>query len=263
MALRDIVVIGASAGGVEALTRLTSLLPRDFPAALFMVLHLPPHGTSVMPQILNRKGTLKAIHPAHGALIQHGHIYMAAPNYHLLVKRDQVHVVHGPRENGHRPSVDPMFRTAARSYGQRVIGVVLSGSLDDGTSGALCIKERGGIVLVQDPEEALYPGMPQSAIDNVEVDAVLSLEAIAARLIELVRAEFDEEDVVAGAFEEELDVVERRSDAFENGKVPPGRLSGLTCPDCGGAVWENHEGDMIRFRCHTGHGYSAESMLAQ
>jgi two-component system chemotaxis response regulator CheB len=172
-------------------------------------------------------------------------------------------VIRGPRENGHRPAVDPLFRTAARSYGRRVIALILSGTLDDGSSGMVCIKERGGMALVQDPQDAIYPGMPQSAIENAEIDHILPLAEIPALISRLVREPFDEEDVVAGEYyEEELDVVER-GDSLPDGRVPPGKLSGFTCPGCGGAIWESKAGDMIRFRCHTGHAYSPDSLLAE
>src|SRR5207244_2427388 len=164
---RDIIVVGASAGGVEALATLVRGLPADLPAAVFVVLHVPPHGTSVLPQILTRAGRLPAKHAVDGEAIQAGRIYVAPPDHHLLVKPGYVRVAHGPRENGHRPAVDALFRTAARTYGHRVAGVVLTGVLDDGTAGLIAVKLRGGAALVQHPDDALYDGMPRSALDNV------------------------------------------------------------------------------------------------
>lgn len=169
----DIIVVGASAGGVEALSELIRNLPPDLPAAIFVVLHIPRQGTSILPKILNRRlqkrqgASLMAAHPQDGDAIQHGRIYVAPPDRHLIVKEGYVRLVRGPQENSHRPAVDPLFRTAARVYGPRVVGVVLSGTLDDGTAGLVAVKKRGGVAVVQNPDEALYSGMPNSAIENL------------------------------------------------------------------------------------------------
>src|SRR5215470_6686177 len=160
MAERNIIVIGCSVGGVEALQRLVSPLPQDFPAAFFVVLHLAPESTSVLPHILERSGRLPAIHPRDGEPVRKGRIYVAPPDKHLLIEDGKVRVVRGPKENRHRPAIDPLFRSAARWYGPRVIGVVLTGSLDDGTAGLLSIKKRGGIAIVQDPKDAICGEMP-------------------------------------------------------------------------------------------------------
>lgn len=259
---RDIVVIGASAGGVEVLTELVQLLPSDLPAALFAVLHFPSFGISVLPQILSRSGNLPALHPQDKDVIHPGQIYVAPPNYHLLVRRDHIRLSLGPRENGHRPAVDTLFRSAARAYGHRVIGVILSGALDDGTAGLAVIKELGGIAVVQDPEEALFKGMPQSAIENVAVDHILKLADIASILIKLTHESAEEEEAVSGEIDREALIVAQNKAALERGERS-GEPSPLTCPDCGGVLWELHEGNYIRFRCHTGHAYSSDSLVAQ
>ena len=260
----DIIVVGASAGGVEALTRLVGGLPADLPASVFVVLHVPAYGASVLPSILARNGPLPARHPADGEEIKPGTIYVAPPDFHLLVDRGRVRLSRGPRENGHRPSVDPLFRTAARSYGRRVVGVVLSGSLDDGSSGLMTIKRRGGMAVVQDPEDALYYGMPRSAMEAVAVDRVLPIAAIGPALAELAHepvAEAGGEDV-SDDLHYEAEIAAFDLDAL-NIKHHPGTPSGFACPDCAGGLWEIQEGELIRFRCRVGHAWSSHGLLAE
>lgn len=192
MAERNIIVIGCSVGGVEALQRLVSGLPEHFHAAIFVVLHLAPQSTSVLPDILMRAGSLPAFHPKDGDTIRPGRIYVAPPDYHLVIENGKVRVSHGPRENRHRPAVDPLFRSAARSYGPRVIGVVLTGSLDDGTAGILAIKKRGGIAIVQEPAEAFCGDMPRSAMDAAPVDYVAPIDRIPELLQQLVAVQVAE-----------------------------------------------------------------------
>ncbi len=170
MAKRDIVVIGASAGGVDALKTLAAALPADFGATLFVVLHVSPHSPSYLPDILNYADPLKATHPRDGEPIQRGHIYVAPPDHHLLIEYDQVLVKKGPKENRFRPSIDALFRSAAYNYGSRVIGVVLTGMLDDGTSGLWSVKRMGGLGIIQQPDDAPYASMPDSVLQYVEVD---------------------------------------------------------------------------------------------
>ncbi|MDQ2686599.1 MAG: chemotaxis protein CheB, partial [Armatimonadota bacterium] len=261
MSGHDIIVIGASAGGVEALAQVAQDLPADLAAAVFIVLHVPAHGVSVLPAILSRRGPLPATHPVDGEPIRSGHIYIAPPDHQLLVKHGHVRVVRGPNENGHRPSVDPLFRSAARFYGPRVIGVILSGTLDDGTSGLMSVKRRGGLAVVQDPEEALFSGMPRSAVENVSVDWVVPLAEVGATLTHLAREPIPEAWEAASAeLEGEVDVAEMEMGAIEAPR--PGAPSGFTCPDCHGALWEVQEGDLIRFRCRVGHAYSPDSLVA-
>lgn len=174
----DIVVVGASAGGVETLVKLVEKLPADLPASVFVVLHIPAQNPSLMPEILSRSGRLKAVHPRDGEAIQQGCIYIAPPDLHLLVEQGHVHLLRGPKENRHRPAIDPLFRSAAAAYGPRVVGVVLTGSLDDGTAGLLAIKRLGGIAIVQDPADALYPSMPLNALEHVNVDYKLPVSEI-------------------------------------------------------------------------------------
>jgi two-component system chemotaxis response regulator CheB len=260
----DIIVIGASAGGVEALTTLVRGLPEDLPAAVFVVLHISPESPSFMPRILNRAGKLPAVHPRHGDEIRPGHIYIAPPDHHLLVHEGHVGVVHGPKENRHRPAVDPLFRSAARRYGPRVVGVVLTGALDDGTVGMLAVIERGGIAVVQDPREAMYPSMPLSVLQNCKVDHVLPLADIPALLAQLAATPAEEEGAypVTDKLDLEVQMVEGL-DSHPNVLDRLGTPSYFTCPECHGTLWEVQDGDLPRFRCRTGHAYTAESMLAE
>src|SRR5215510_5631934 len=206
----DIIVIGASAGGISALTRLVAQLPPVFAASIFVTLHIPEHTRSALPKILSQKGHLPALNPVDGEPIQRGRIYVAPPDRHMLIKRGFVHLVRGPRENGARPSVDPMFRTAARAYGKRVVGVILSGALDDGTAGLMAVKKQGGLAIVQDPDEALYDGMPRSAIAHGDVDHILKISEIADLLIGLVEEPPEEggDEPLSDEMEQETDIAE-------------------------------------------------------
>lgn len=260
---RDIVVVGASAGGVEALTSLVRHLPADAPLSVFVVLHIPAHSASALPQILDRAGPLSAAAARHGEPITPGRVYVAPPDRHLLVRRGRVEVVRGPRENGHRPAVDPLFRSAAYTYGPRVAGVVLSGTLDDGTAGMIAIKQRGGIAVVQDPATAAFSSMPVSVIENAPVDHCLAPGAIGPLLARLVHEPIDApvEDGMGERMEREIESVEMDPREMHQ-HSPPGAPSGFTCPECHGALWELRDGELVRYRCRVGHAYSPDSLLA-
>jgi two-component system, chemotaxis family, protein-glutamate methylesterase/glutaminase len=250
MPSHDIVVIGASAGGVEALKAVASRFPASLPAAVFVVIHLPVNSPSVLPQILQRAGPLPAAFARHGEAIKHGYIYITPPDHHLLIQRGYVRVVRGPKENRHRPSADVLFRTAASAYGLRVVGVVLTGALDDGTMGLQAVKRRGGLAVVQDPQDALVPSMPQSALDSVEVDYCLPLAEIAPLLVRLA----------SSPMEKVLESLEGSMAEPEHEELPE-LASGFTCPDCHGALWELRDGELTRFRCRVGHTFSPDSLL--
>jgi two-component system, chemotaxis family, protein-glutamate methylesterase/glutaminase len=258
----DIVVVGASAGGVEALVGLAASLPADLPAAVFVVLHVPPTGTSVLPDILSRHGRLPASHAKDGEPIEPGRIYVAPPDHHLLVRTDHLHLTRGPRENGHRPAVDPLFRSAAREHATGVVGVVLSGALDDGTAGLVAVKARGGVAVVQDPSDALYPGMPASALEHAKVDHVLPAASIGALLARLAS---EPAQVPPGPAPTDMKVeveVEGFSLQAMEGEHP-GEPSGFSCPDCNGVLWAIRDGGLQRFRCRVGHAWSSESLLTR
>jgi len=264
MTERNIVVIGCSVGGVEALQTVVAGLPANFPAAIFVVLHISPQTHSVLPDILNRAGNLPAKHPAHREQIRRGHIYVAPPDHHLIIEDGRIVLSRGPKENRHRPSVDPLFRSAARAYGRQVIGIILTGSLDDGTVGLQAVKKVGGITIVQDPEDAFCADMPRSAMDHVKTDHVVPVAQIPALLAELVP-----ERVAAGngagknaQITKEIKLAEADMAAIED-DGRPGTPSQFACPECGGVLWQMEDQELLRFRCRVGHAYTAQSLDAQ
>jgi len=240
--MRDIIVIGASAGGLEPLKQLVSELPPNFPAAIFVVLHMPATSISRLPEILSNTGPLPASHPPDGNRIRHGHVYVAPPDQHLLINDGHIQLSLAPKENRARPAINPLFRSAAWAYGPRVVGVVLSGTLDDGTAGLWEIKQCGGKAIVQDPKEAQFSDMPQNALEHVPIDYVMPSRGLAALLIDLVGQP-------AGL----------PSQQEENMK--DFQLTDLTCPDCRGPISESSKG-IKEYRCRVGHRYSPEMYLA-
>jgi two-component system chemotaxis response regulator CheB len=260
---RAVVVAGASAGGVEALLELVRSLPPDFPLAVLVVLHVSPMGTSLLPAILSRACALPVFTPADGEPLQRGHVYVAPPDQHLVVEDSSLRLSQSPRENGHRPAIDPTMRTAAAAYDGATIGIVLSGSRDDGTAGLLAIKARGGCAIVQDPGEALYPSMPLNAMAHVEVDAVLPIAAMADWIMR--RTTQDDPPLESEAAMSSDETVGARDDATTDTlNDPPRAATGqgtrFTCPDCGGVLFERHEGALERFECSVGHVFSIESL---
>jgi len=257
---RDIVVIGGSAGSIEAVTEVVRGFPPDFPAAVFVVVHFPGSVRSTLPRILSRAGPLVARHARDGELIEPGRIYVAPPDCHLHLSDGRTRLTRGPKENGHRPAIDPLFRTAAQSFGPRVIGVVLSGNLNDGTAGLLSIKQREGIAIVQSLETALYSGMPRSAMDHVEVDHVLAPPEIPLLLSELAREPVPHLKVVP--MSQDPPAAEQADEfAVADRHQQPGIPSTMTCPECHGTLWEVKDDDLVRFRCRVGHAYSDEALL--
>lgn len=256
---RDIIVIGASAGGVEVLQAVLAELPRDLPAAIFIVVHVGDQ--SILARVLDRVSALPVTEARSGEVPVPGRIYVAVPGKHLLLHEDHMLLTRGPRENHARPAIDPLFRSAAATYGSRVIGLVLSGSLADGTAGLRAIKRCGGLALAQDPRDAMVSSMPQSVLHHVDVDEVLRTSAIASRLSHLVR------QPAPAAPEIPLDVrlesaiaAQELADMRIDDRL--GKPSRFTCPECHGALWEIEDGSMLRYRCHVGHAYTDQAMLA-
>jgi len=246
----DIIAIGASAGGVELLLDLVQQLPADLPASVFIVVHVTPNQPSVLPDLLTHRGPLPAKHPLHGEKIVPGQIYVAPPDNHLMIRQGSMAVVRGPKENGHRPAADVLFRTAAASYGPRVIGVVLSGYLTCGTAGMMSIKARGGLGIVQSPETALAHDMPQSVIDNVAVDHIIDPAQLPELLARLVR-------MPAGP-EIQPDTFIKQLEGHE-----PGTAVEIACPLCDGVLTEAQRDAYHHFRCHVGHAFSLDSLVRE
>ncbi len=267
MGKTKVIVIGASSGGVEALTELFQNLRPDLNASIFIVVHIAQDVRSYLPGILSRAGTIPAAHAVDAGRIEPGRAYVAPPGWHLLVQDGVMHLAFGPKENGFRPAIDPLFQSAAASYGPDVIGVVLSGSLHDGTRGLLAIERAGGTTVVQDPEEALFPSMPASALQYTEVDYSLPVSKIASLLNEIAGGPLLEKGgnpvkaPLVHLPDDETAQIKKDFEQFEKGADANGR-SLLTCPDCGGVLWELKDGDLVRYRCHIGHVYSPDMLLA-
>ncbi len=262
---RDIIVVGTSSGGIEALRVLAAGLPRDLKASVFVTLHVAPYSIGILPEILERHGPLPAANAEDWEPIVPGRIYVAPPDRHLLVEASgYVRVTRGPRENRFRPAVDPMLRSAAHAFGPRVVGVILTGWLDDGTAGLWAVKERGGVAVVQNPEEAYAPAMPLNAVRHVEVDHIVALKEVAPLLVRLTETAAGEEGVRAVSEEMETEVkIAREDNALESGIMKWGEPSVYACPECHGVLLQLKEGGNLRFRCHTGHAYSVDSLLAE
>ncbi|HSV10734.1 MAG TPA: chemotaxis protein CheB [Hanamia sp.] len=265
MAQRDIIVIGASAGGVEALTLLVKNLPEKINASIFIVLHIPPYSRSFLPQILGKVTSIPVSHPKDGEKIEQRHIYVAPPDHHILIEEDRVVVKKGPKENRFRPSIDALFRSAAYIYENRVIGVVLTGALDDGASGLWTIKRFGGKALVQQPDEAAFPEMPLNVLQYVDVDYILPVANIGMMMETLTNEKASPVPYISKEEKELLKMevtISTRDNAFELGIMNKGEFTPLTCPECHGALVRLKEGKLTRFRCHTGHAFTASALLA-
>jgi two-component system, chemotaxis family, protein-glutamate methylesterase/glutaminase len=257
---RDIVVIAASAGGLEALRGLLSHFPGPIPATLLVVLHVPAAGGKVLPRILGRAGPLPASAAADGEVPLPGHVYVASPDCHMLLVGDKIRLSQGPRYNGHRPAADPLFISAALSGGPYTIAVVLSGTLDDGAAGAAAVERQGGVVAVQDPGESAYDGMPRAAIAATRNATVLRLPELAAFIDQESRR------AVSGPMVAPDSGLARQLSVFlEPASRPaaqPSSWSGVTCPECGGPLRQEDAPVPVRFECQAGHAWSPESLLA-
>lgn len=251
-----LVVIGASAGGVEALRSLVAALPADLPAAVLIVLHVGSH-KSELPWLLDRLGGLPAAHANDGDRIEAGRIYIAPPDHHMVIEPGRISLTKGPRENWARPAIDPLFRSAAAVYGANTIGVILTGALNDGTAGLYEVAQAGGVTIVQDPADAVNPSMPRSALAHVAVDHCLPLAGIADLLTKLTRSRsIGLAPTPVDSPQEQPREEEMAAEFTQNTPVA------VTCPDCGGALRRRELGSLTQFACHIGHIYTAEVMMA-
>lgn len=258
-----LIVIGASAGGMAALKELVAQFPKDFPAPVFIVNHMGAHTTGeVLVKVLNDSSSLPCAHARDQQEFESGHIYVAPSDQHMLIAEGKILITKGARENRSRPAIDPLFRSAAVTYGNRVIGIILTGYLDDGTSGMIAIKRCGGVCIAQDPEDASYPDMPKSVIANVGADYCLPLAGMGALLSDLLTRELPESKPVPEDIAIEAKIAQRVLSDLPSVEAL-GEQVPFNCPDCGGVLWEVAEGKFLRYRCHTGHAFSSSMLLAQ
>jgi two-component system chemotaxis response regulator CheB len=259
MANRDLLAIGTSAGGVDALIFLAGQLQRDLPASVLVTIHLPSYARSSLDEVLSRAGPLPASFAKNGEALRKSCIYVAPPDRHLIVDGDRISLGEGPRENSARPAIDPMLRSAAVCCGSRTVGVVLTGTLGDGASGLWTVRQGGGITVVQDPKDAAYAEMPLTALNRAKPDYVARLQDMPALLSRLAQQPAGEAQPLPRSIKFEVEVARTGQSSMD--KMDEfGRRSVLACPDCGGVMWEIEEGDFSRFRCHVGHTYTAEVM---
>lgn len=258
-----IVVIGASAGGLEALSTLVAQLPGDFPAAILIVQHMAATGTTgALCRALAAAGRLPCREARQGERPLAGHIYLARPDNHLMLSKGKILITKGARENRSRPGIDPLFRSAAVEFGNRVTGVLLTGYLDDGTAGLAVIQRCGGTCVVQDPADARYPDMPRNALNQVKVDYCLPLAKMGALLAELASRKPGRSPPVPADILVEATIAERVLSDLESVEAL-GIQVPFNCPGCGGVLWQVGKGKQVRFRCHTGHAYTAQVLLAE
>lgn len=263
MPKKDIIVIGTSAGGIEACRTILGNLPSDFAASVFIVQHTGADSPGVLDLILRRASNLPTVTPHDGEQIRPGHIYVARPDYHMLIEPSRICLSRGPKENRFRPAVDPLFRSAAQVYGPRVVGVVLTGGLDDGSAGLWAIKQLSGTAVVQNPDDALDRSMPASALRYVDVDYIQPLSKIGPLLVQLAATEAEDKGVVE--VPEHLDVevkIAKQDPALGQDVRDLWEKSSYTCPECHGVLLQIKEGGHDRYRCHTGHAFSSGSLLA-
>ncbi len=244
MPQHDIIAIGASVGGINAMKAIIASFPENLPAAVFVVIHTTEDNPGRLPSLLNRNSKIPVVYASHDSPVQPGRVYLARPGQQLVLERNRMKLTNGPRENRHRPAVDVLFRSAAQAYGSRVVGVVLTGNLDDGTLGLIEIKRREGLAVVQDPDDAFAPSMPRAALEAVKADYVLPIKDIGPHLVRVATSSLPEPEAIRLVAEPE-----------------DGGNGHYSCPECGGTLEEVDIGPNLKFRCRVGHAYGAESLV--
>ena len=259
----SIIVIGTSSGGLDALTRLIAQLPKDFAAPIFVVQHMSPDSNGeALRRALNQTGNLVCEEAKDNAVFKNGRVYVAPPDHHLMVGKGKLLVTKGARENRSRPGIDPLFRSAAVAYRSKVIGVILTGYLDDGTAGMIAIQRCGGVCVVQDPLDAAYPEMPQSVLKHVKVDHVVPIAELGALLVKLIARPARKDKPVPEDIAIEARIAERVLSDLPSVEAV-GKQVPFNCPGCGGVLWQVAKGGVLRYRCHTGHAYTSSVLLAE
>lgn len=262
-AVECVVAIGASAGGIEALSELLRALPSSLSAAFLVVVHIPAHSPSYLDEVLARCTAMPVRPASNGEPLKNRCVYVASADLHLMVDGGKAKLTRGPKECRVRPAIDVLFRSAAVNYGPRAAGVVLSGMLDDGTAGLWAIKEAGGLALVQDPAQAIHDSMPRSAIEHVAVDFVGPVEALAQQIVGFTKRG-PAPGQQGGSPRHELENrIAGEENALQLGVMKMGEVSKYTCPDCHGVLMQVDEGRIVRFRCHTGHAFSIKTLLEE
>ncbi|WP_235297929.1 chemotaxis protein CheB [Portibacter marinus] len=262
---RDIIVVGSSAGGLDAMINLTTNLPNDLDASIFMVQHMPAYGKSDLSHILGRNTNLNVKEAEHGEKIKNGTIYCAITNHHLLLEEDRIFLSNGPKENRFRPSVNALSRSAAYNYKERVIGIILSGVLDDGSAGMCTIKRFNGLGITQSTEDALFDSMPTQVSRYVDIDYTLLASEIGKLLGKLSNQTVAKPPEVPKVYEKQMKMeieIAKNKNALQMGVFEKGKFTPLTCPDCEGALIEVPDEKVLRFRCHTGHAFTADALLS-
>lgn len=255
---QTIIVIGASAGGIEAVTNLLLQLPQDLNAAIFIVIHIAPQSSGKLAEIFNSKCALNVVTARVGDVIKNGNVYVAPPDYHLIIENNVIHLSHGPKENRSRPAIDPLFRSAAKYYCPRVIGIILTGNLGDGISGLNLIKQCNGIAIVQNPEDAQFPDLPKNTIAAMDVDYILDIKKMGGIINQLVND-------FAGSTDEtnKLNKVNNSFKIYPEETMNENAGKLFTCPDCNGPLAEVKDDKILRFKCTVGHSYTAINLLSK
>ncbi|MBD1363048.1 chemotaxis protein CheB [Mucilaginibacter sp. ZT4R22] len=259
-----IVVIGTSAGGMNASIEFLKQLSPDFPAPVLLVQHISGDASGeALLNSLNNSTPLTCVQAVHGEMIKKGYVYLAPPDHHLLVnKTGHLQVTKGARENRSRPAIDPLFRSAAVAFGNRAIGIILSGYLDDGTAGLIAIQRCGGTCIIQDPNDAEYPDMPKNALNQVDVDFCLPVKEMGSAIIGILSKPFKKQQEIPKDIQKEAEIAERVVGDLDAVNAL-GEQVPFNCPGCGGVLWKMKEGPSLRFRCFTGHAYTAAALLSE